>query len=70
MIPPKPLMRRDQIEGSPNSSESFEHIARSARDHAVPLSEPRLMWGSDPYPHPEPPQAATPQAVEEPEGVR
>lgn len=70
MIPPKPLMRRDQIEGSPNSSESFEHIARSARDHAVPLSEPRLMWGSDPYPHPEPPQAATPQAAEEPEGVR
>ncbi|XP_069336326.1 protein PRRC2C isoform X10 [Eulemur rufifrons] len=70
MIPPKPLMRRDQMEGSPNSSESFEHIARSTRDHAVSLSEPRMMWGSDPYPHGEPPQATTPKATEESEDVR
>lgn len=70
MIPPKPLMRRDQMEGSPNSSESFEHIARSARDHAVSLPEPRMMWGSDPYPHPEPQQAATPKTNEESEGIR
>ncbi|XP_024595587.1 protein PRRC2C isoform X11 [Neophocaena asiaeorientalis asiaeorientalis] len=70
MIPPKPLMRRDQMEGSPSSSESFEHIARSARDHAVSLSEPRMMWGSDPYPHTEPQQATTPKATEEPEDIR
>ncbi|XP_023366508.1 protein PRRC2C isoform X6 [Otolemur garnettii] len=70
MIPPKPLMRRDQMEGSPNSSESFEHIARPTRDHAVSLSEPRMMWGSDPYPHAEPQQATTPKATEESEAVR
>nr|XP_020727761.1 protein PRRC2C isoform X8 [Odocoileus virginianus texanus] len=70
MIPPKPLMRRDQMEGSPNNSESFEHLARSARDHAISLSEPRMMWGSDPYPHAEPQQATTPKATEEPEDVR
>uniref|UniRef100_A0A452SBI3 Proline rich coiled-coil 2C n=1 Tax=Ursus americanus TaxID=9643 RepID=A0A452SBI3_URSAM len=70
MIPPKPLMRREQMEGSPNSSESFEHIARSARDHAISLSEPRVMWGSDPYPHTEPQQATTPKATEEPEDAR
>uniref|UniRef100_A0A8C6HX17 Proline-rich coiled-coil 2C n=1 Tax=Mus spicilegus TaxID=10103 RepID=A0A8C6HX17_MUSSI len=64
MIPPKPLIRRDQMEGSPNSSESFEHIARSARDHGISLSEPRMMWGSDPY-HAEPQQAATPKSAEE-----
>ncbi|XP_048214252.1 protein PRRC2C isoform X8 [Perognathus longimembris pacificus] len=70
MIPTKPLMRRDQMEGSPNSSESFEHIARSARDHAISLSEPRMMWGSEPYPHAEPQQATTPKAPEEPEDTR
>lgn len=70
MITPKPLMRRDQMEGSPNNSESFEHIARTARDHAVSLSEPRMMWGSDPYPHTEPQQATTPKATEESEDVR
>ncbi|XP_028613469.1 protein PRRC2C isoform X6 [Grammomys surdaster] len=64
MIPPKPLIRRDQMEGSPNTSESFEHIARSARDHGISLSEPRMMWGSDPY-HAEPQQAATPKSAEE-----
>ncbi|XP_026942138.1 protein PRRC2C isoform X12 [Sagmatias obliquidens] len=70
MMPPKPLMRRDQMEGSPSSSESFEHIARPARDHAISLSEPRMMWGSDPYPHTEPQQATTPKATEEPEDIR
>lgn len=69
MIPPKPLIRRDQMEGSPNSSESFEHIARSARDHGISLSEPRMMWGSDPY-HAEPQQATTPKAAEEPGDAR
>ncbi|KAM8816008.1 protein PRRC2C isoform 4-T4 [Rhynchonycteris naso] len=70
MIPPKPLMRRDQMEGSTNSSESFEHIARSARDHAVSLSESRMVWGSDPYSHTEPQQVTAPKAAEEPEGRR
>ncbi|XP_016044639.2 protein PRRC2C isoform X3 [Erinaceus europaeus] len=70
MIPPKPLMRRDQMEGSANSSESFEHIARSTREHTISVSEPRLMWGSDPYPHNEPQQASTPKAAEESEDVR
>lgn len=70
MIPPKPLMRRDQLEGPPSSSEPFEHIARSARDHAVSLAEPRVVWGSDPYPHPEPQQATAPEAAGEPEAVR
>lgn len=71
IMPPKPLMRRDQIEGSAASSDSFEHIARSAREHAVPLSEPRMMWGSDPYPHAEPQQASSPPKVlEETDNLR
>ncbi|XP_068921696.1 protein PRRC2C isoform X3 [Petaurus breviceps papuanus] len=71
MIPPKPLMRRDQIEGSATSAESFEHIARSARDHAVSLTEPRMMWGSDPYPQVEPQQASSPpKLAEEPKDLR
>ncbi|XP_017519617.2 protein PRRC2C isoform X3 [Manis javanica] len=70
MIPPKPLIRRDQMEGSPNSSESFEHIARPARDHTVSLSESRMMWGSDPYHQTEPQRATTPKAAEEPDDVR
>ncbi|XP_075472871.1 protein PRRC2C isoform X3 [Ascaphus truei] len=71
MIPAKPLMRRDQMEGPAAGSEPFEHIARSVRDHGVPLSEPRMMWGADPYPHPEPQQvAAAPKAVEETEDYR
>lgn len=47
IMPPKPLMRREQLEGSAAGSDSFEHMARSAREHTVPLSEPRMMWGSD-----------------------
>lgn len=57
------------MEGSANSSETFEHIARSARDHGISLSEPRMMWGSDPY-HAEPQQAATPKSAEEPGDAR
>ncbi|XP_019357460.1 PREDICTED: protein PRRC2C isoform X3 [Gavialis gangeticus] len=71
IMPPKPLMRRDQMEGSGTSSDSFEHIVRSAREHGVSLSEPRMMWGSDPYPHAEPQQPSTPPKVlEEPEDLR
>lgn len=58
------------MEGSPNSSESFEHIARPARDHTVSLSESRMMWGSDPYHQTEPQRATTPKAAEEPDDVR
>ncbi|KAM4641420.1 protein PRRC2C [Discoglossus pictus] len=66
MMPAKPLMRRDQIEGPTAASEPFEHMARSVREHGVPLSEPRLMWGAEPYPHQEPQQvAAAPKAPEE-----
>lgn len=71
IMPPKPLMRRDQIEGSATSSDSFEHMARSAREHPVPLSEPRMMWGSDPYSHAEPQQSSSPPKVlEEPDNLR
>ncbi|XP_058516646.1 protein PRRC2C isoform X4 [Ochotona princeps] len=70
MIPPKPLMRRDQMEGSANNSESFEHMARSPRDHATSLSEPRVMWGSEPYPQAEPPQGSPPTAAGESESGR
>lgn len=69
MIPPKPLIRRDQMEGSPNTSESFEHMARSARDHGISLSEPRVMWGSDPY-HAEPQRAAASKSTEETGGCK
>lgn len=70
MIPPKPLMRREQMEGSANNSESFEHMARSPRDHAASLSEPRVMWGSEPYPQAEPPQGSPPTAAGESENGR
>ncbi|XP_048354568.1 protein PRRC2C isoform X2 [Sphaerodactylus townsendi] len=71
IIPPKPLLRRDQMDGAATGTDSFDHIARSARDHTVPLSESRIMWGSDPYPHTEPQQATTPPKIaEETEDIR
>lgn len=71
IMPPKPLMRREQLEGSAAGSDSFEHMARSAREHSVPLSEPRMMWGSDPYPHAESQQSTSPPKVlEEPDDLR
>ncbi|XP_015279331.1 PREDICTED: protein PRRC2C [Gekko japonicus] len=71
IIPPKPLLRRDQMEGAGTGSDSFDHISRSAREHAMPLSESRIMWGSDPYPHTEPQQATTPpKMAEETEDLR
>ncbi|KAG8555855.1 hypothetical protein GDO81_017841 [Engystomops pustulosus] len=65
MIPTKPLMRREQIEPSSSASEPYEHMARSVRDHGVPISEPRMMWGAEPYPHPDSPQV--PSSTKEPE---
>lgn len=71
IMPPKPLMRREQLEGSAAGSDSFEHMARSAREHSVPLSEPRMMWGSEPYPHAESQQSTSPPKVlEEPDDLR
>ncbi|KAM3914368.1 protein PRRC2C isoform 2-T2 [Leptodactylus fuscus] len=71
MIPTKPLMRREQIEPSTSSSEPYEHMARSVRDHGVPISEPRMMWGAEPYPHPDSPQvSSSTKESEEPEDYR
>ncbi|XP_054835363.1 protein PRRC2C isoform X3 [Eublepharis macularius] len=71
IIPPKPLLRRDQMEGAGSSTDSFDHIARSAREHTMPLSESHIRWGSDPYPHTEPQQASTPPKItEEAEDLR
>ncbi|XP_049632338.1 protein PRRC2C isoform X3 [Suncus etruscus] len=64
MMPQKPLLRRDQVEGSPNGAESFEHMARSARDRIVSLSEPRTMWSAEPQ------QATASKAPEETEDGR
>ncbi|XP_029474529.1 protein PRRC2C isoform X4 [Rhinatrema bivittatum] len=66
MLPPKQLLRRDQMEGSAVGAESFEHVSRPLREHSVPRSEPRVVWGSDPYPHAEHP----PKLSEEPEDLR
>uniref|UniRef100_A0A6J0U2X4 Protein PRRC2C isoform X3 n=1 Tax=Pogona vitticeps TaxID=103695 RepID=A0A6J0U2X4_9SAUR len=71
MIPPKPLLRRDQMEGTGTGSDSFDHVTRSAREHGVPLSEPRMIWGSEPYSSTEPQQASTPPKIlEESEDLR
>lgn len=71
MIPTKPLMRREQMEPSSSASEPYEHMARSVRDHGVPISEPRMMWGAEPYPHPESPQvSSSTKEPEEPEDYR
>ncbi|XP_069823710.1 protein PRRC2C isoform X2 [Dendropsophus ebraccatus] len=70
MIPTKPLMRREQIEPSASASEPYEHMARSVRDHGVPISEPRMMWGAEPYPHPDSPQISSSKEPEEPEDYR
>ncbi|XP_040264579.1 protein PRRC2C isoform X2 [Bufo bufo] len=70
MIPTKPLMRREQIEPS-TASEPYEHMTRSVRDHGVPISEPRMMWGAEPYPHPDSPQvSSSTKESEEPEDYR
>ncbi|KAG9483210.1 protein PRRC2C isoform X2 [Eleutherodactylus coqui] len=70
IIPTKPLMRREQIEPSSSGSEPYEHMTRSVRDHGVPISEPRMMWGAEPYPHPDSPQVSSSKEPEEPEDYR
>ncbi|XP_018114104.1 protein PRRC2C isoform X2 [Xenopus laevis] len=70
MIPTKPLMRRDQIEGPTTASEPYEHMARPVRDH-VTLSEPRMVWGAESYPHSDTQQVAVPsKPSDEPEDYR
>ncbi|XP_062989637.1 protein PRRC2C isoform X3 [Elgaria multicarinata webbii] len=70
IIPPKPLLRRDQMEGAGTGSDTFDHVTRSAREHTMPLSEPRMMWGSEAYPHTEPQQTIPPKVTEEHEVLR
>ncbi|XP_053324554.1 protein PRRC2C isoform X2 [Spea bombifrons] len=71
MMATKPMMRREPIDGPSAASEPYEHVARPVRDHAVPLSEPRMMWGAEPYTHPDSQQlAAAPKAPEETEDYR
>ncbi|XP_026559177.1 protein PRRC2C isoform X2 [Pseudonaja textilis] len=71
IIPPKPLLRRDQIEGTGAGSDSFDHVTRSAREHAIPLTESHMMWGSEPYAHADPQQTSTsPKILEETIDIR
>ncbi|XP_052391759.1 protein PRRC2C isoform X2 [Carassius gibelio] len=58
-MPPKQLVRREPTENSSSGSDTFDHLTRPIREHGVP-SEPRMVWGSDPYPSTEPlPSSAT-----------
>ncbi|XP_008116026.2 protein PRRC2C isoform X9 [Anolis carolinensis] len=71
IITPKPLLRRDQVEGAGTGSDSFDHVTRPARENTIPQSEPHMMWGSDSYPHTEPPEtSALPNLLEESEDTR
>ncbi|XP_042320437.1 protein PRRC2C isoform X2 [Sceloporus undulatus] len=71
IITPKPLLRRDQVEGAGTGSDSFDHVTRPTREHTVPLSDPHMMWGSDSYPPTEPPETNTsPKLLEETEDMR
>ncbi|XP_072276048.1 protein PRRC2C isoform X2 [Pyxicephalus adspersus] len=71
MIPTKPMMRREQMDASATASEPYDHMARSVRDHGVPLSEPRMMWGAEPYSHQDTTQVSSAvKEAEEPEDYR
>lgn len=58
-MPPKQLVRREPTDNSSSGSDSFDHLTRPVRDHGLP-SEPRMVWGSDPYPSAEPLPSVTP----------
>lgn len=58
-MPSKQLVRREPTDSS-SGSDSFDH--RPIREHGM-TSEPRMVWGSDPYPQSEP--SATPAKVQE-----
>uniref|UniRef100_A0A8C1PRE7 Proline-rich coiled-coil 2C n=1 Tax=Cyprinus carpio TaxID=7962 RepID=A0A8C1PRE7_CYPCA len=55
-MPPKQLVRREPTDNSSSGSDTFDHLTRPIREHRVP-SEPRMVWGSDPYPSTEPSSA-------------
>ncbi|XP_051511184.1 protein PRRC2C-like isoform X2 [Myxocyprinus asiaticus] len=57
-MPPKQLIRREPTDNSSSGSDSFDHLSRPIREHRVP-SEPRMVWGSDPYPQTEPLTSST-----------
>ncbi|XP_060722698.1 protein PRRC2C isoform X1 [Tachysurus vachellii] len=61
-MPPKQLVRREPTDNSSSGSDSFDH--RPIREHGM-TSEPRMVWGSDPYPQSEPLTSATPPKVQE-----
>ncbi|XP_030626190.1 LOW QUALITY PROTEIN: protein PRRC2C [Chanos chanos] len=58
-MPAKQLVRREATDNSSSGSDSFDHLTRPGRDHGIP-GEPRMVWGSEPYPQTEPLPAATP----------
>lgn len=57
-MPPKQLVRREPTENSSSGSDSFDHLTRPIREHGIP-SEPRMVWGSDPYLQTEPLSSTT-----------
>lgn len=58
-MPPKQLVRREPTDNSSSGSDTFDHLTRPIREHGVP-NEPRMVWGSEPYPSTEPlPSSAT-----------
>ncbi|TSK58146.1 Protein PRRC2C [Bagarius yarrelli] len=61
-MPPKQLVRREPTDNSSSGSDSFDH--RPIRDHGM-TSEPRLVWGSDPYPQSEPLTSTATSKVQE-----
>ncbi|XP_062858216.1 protein PRRC2C [Trichomycterus rosablanca] len=63
-LPPKQLVRREPTDNSSSGSDSFDHLTRPIREHGIP-SEPRMVWGSDPYPQTEPLPSVTPPKAQE-----
>ncbi|XP_046691688.1 protein PRRC2C isoform X1 [Silurus meridionalis] len=61
-MPPKQMVCREPTDNSSSGSDSFDH--RPIREHGI-TSEPRMVWGSDPYPQTEPLTSATPPKVQE-----
>ncbi|XP_035379832.1 protein PRRC2C isoform X1 [Electrophorus electricus] len=63
-MPPKQLVRREPTDNSSSGSDSFDHLTRPIREHGIP-SEPRMVWGSEPYSQTEPLPSATPPKCRE-----
>ncbi|KAL1022480.1 hypothetical protein UPYG_G00028280 [Umbra pygmaea] len=56
---PKQIVRREPGDNSSSSPDSFDHLTRPLREHSLP-SEPRIVWGSEPYPQAESLPSVTP----------